>query len=273
MTCTIALADALLLTPEWCAQFHTLITDPPYSQHVHKSAVSQSKRRGARKREFGFSSLTPALRRAVGMAAANVSRWGVVYSDVEHSAYMRISAEVAGAVYIRTLPWVRWSMPQLSGDRPAQGFEHVAVFYGTGTGRKHWNGPGNLTSLNHCCLRGEGKHKAEKPLDQCLDLVSWFSDPGENVLDLFAGSGAIGQACRLLGRSYFGLELDPTWAEKGNNRLLSPTLSDSDLERTKRWLNSAEYEPVAQGEGPTAERTARRLADKASVRVMLGLAA
>jgi hypothetical protein len=270
---TICLADALMISPEWCAQFHVLLTDPPYSPHVHGSAVSQSKGRGARKREFGFASLTPRLRRAVGMACANVRRWGVVYSDVEHSSYMRISAEAAGAEYIRTLPWVRWSMPQLSGDRPAQGFEHVAIFYGTRSGRKHWNGPGNLTALLHNCLRGESKHKAEKPLDQCLDLVSWFSDPEENVLDLFAGSGAIGQACRLLNRNYFGLELDPEWVEKGNMRLLSPQLSDSDFIRVNRWLESTDYEPAAQGEGPTAERTARRLADKQRVRVALGLAA
>jgi site-specific DNA-methyltransferase (adenine-specific) len=54
-------------------------------------------------------------------------------------------------------------------------------------------------------LRGEDKHKAEKPLDQALDLVEWFSDEGETVFDPFAGSGTIGLACRILGRSYLGI--------------------------------------------------------------------
>ena len=54
-----------------------------------------------------------------------------------------------------------------------RGLEHVVVLHPKG--RKRWSGPGNLTHLAHLALRGEGKHKAEKPLDQALDLVSFFS--------------------------------------------------------------------------------------------------
>ena len=58
--------------------------------------------------------------------AARVRRWSIIYTDIESVADWKRELELAGATYIRTLPWVRWSMPQLSGDRPPQGFECLA---------------------------------------------------------------------------------------------------------------------------------------------------
>ncbi len=154
-------------------------------------------------------------------------------------------------------------MPQLSGDRPPQGFEHVMVYHPKG--KKRWNGPGNLTHLAHLAMRGEDKHKCEKPLDQALDLVSWFTDAGDSVFDPFAGHATIGVACRLLGRHYVGFELDPVWAEKAQSRLANP-LTDRDLKRVERWLTS-ETEPVsALPDGPSLVRAKARAEDKERVR-------
>jgi hypothetical protein len=215
-----------------------MIVDPPYSAHVHKSAVSQSAKGGSRKRELGFDHLSPYLRRRIAFFAANVKRWSIIYTDIESLTWWRISLEAAGATYIRSIPWVRWSMPQLSGDRPPTGCEMIVVAYGTGAGRKHWNGPGNLLSLTHTCLRGEGKHKAEKPLDQLLDLVTWFSDPGEEVFDPCAGSGTTGLASKLLNRDFIGFEINEDWARKANARLDSLQLSARDAERRERWVEA-----------------------------------
>lgn len=260
--------DAKLIDDDILAMCDVMITDPPYSSHVHKSATSQSKGRGTRKREFGFDHLDPVTRRAIARVAARIPRWSVIYSDVESSTWLRIACQAQGATYIRTVPWVRWSMPQLSGDRPPQGFEHLLCFWGSAKGAKSWNGPGNLVSLNHNCMRGEAKHKAEKPLDQCLDLVSWFSRPGETVLDMFAGHGTIALACRLLGRDCYATEQDPVWQHKALARSRGP-LSDHDRERVQRWLD-APTEPVSSlTEGPSLARKAAREADRAHVRALL----
>jgi site-specific DNA-methyltransferase (adenine-specific) len=170
-----------------------------------------------------------------------VQRWGAIYSDVESLAWWRIACESAGAEYIRTIPWVRWSMPQTTGDRPPTGWEPVSIFYGTRSGRKHWNGGGNLTHYAHKALRGDDKHPTEKPLDQALDLVQQFSDPGETVLDLFAGSGTTGLACRILGRGFIGTELDPTHAQTAAIRLVQ-SLSARDAERLARWRRAQDAE-------------------------------
>jgi site-specific DNA-methyltransferase (adenine-specific) len=260
---TIRNADSLLVSPDEVSAFHVMITDPPYRAHVHKNATSQSAVRGTRKRDLGFGSLTRRARVAVASWAAALPRWSVVYSDIESSHWLALAAQARGAEYIRTIPWVRWSMPQLSGDRPPQGFEHILCFHPKG--KKRWNGPGNLTHLAHLALRGEGKHKCEKPLDQALDLVSFFSDPGEHVFDPFAGAGTIGLACRILGRRYTGFELDAEWASRATQRLLG-NLSARDEERIERWVRS-DSEPVsALAEGPSVARAQARARDKAMAR-------
>lgn len=257
--------DSTTVPTDYVKHFDVMIADLPYREHVHSAATSQSAKGGTRKRELGFDSLTEVLRAKSGEWAAAVKRWSILYSDVEDSYLLRHAAEANGAEYIRTLPWVRWSMPQLSGDRPPQGFEHVLCLHAKG--KKKWNGPGNLIELKHLALRGEEKHKCEKPLDQALDLVSFFSDIGESIFDPCAGHGTIGVACRLLGRHYVGFEYnlkDPQWAERAQKRILAP--SDTDFERIVRWLESSS-EPVSSLlEGPSLIRAAARAQDKENVK-------
>lgn len=229
-------------------EYDAMIVDPPYSEHVHKNATSQSAKGGARHRELGFEHLSSGLRAFIAVQAARVRKWSLIYSDIEGLSDWRVECTLMGAQYIRPIPWVRWSMPQLSGDRPPTGCEFVTAYWGSQKGRKSWNGPGNLTHLSHTCLRGEGKHKAEKPLDQLLDLVSWFTDPGDHVLDLTAGSGTVGLACKLLGRRYTGFEIDPTWAKMAETRIFNEKLSERDQTRYDKWATSQQ----------AAEQDARR---------------
>ena len=237
--------------------YDAMIVDPPYSQHVHKNATSFSAKRGVRHRDLGFEHLSGELRGYIATCAAGVKRWSVIYSDIEGYHDWRVACLDAGASYIRGVSWVRWSSPQLSGDRPPQGCELLSLFWGSQKGRKSWNGPGNLTHLAHKCLRGEGKHKAEKPLDQMLDLVSWFTNPGEWVLDPCAGSGTVGLACKLLGRNYTGYEIDNEWALKAAERIHAP-LSARDQERVRRWKEAGnEFENGNQGGARGAEDGSR----------------
>lgn len=227
--------DCLRFDPD---PYDVLITDPPYAPNVHANATSCSSRRadgkqvmGARHRDLGFEHLTPGLMWRTCTFAASAARWSIIYSDLESVGAWRDMLERAGTIYVRTIPWVRWSMPQLSGDRPPQGAEAIIVAHAsTKIGKKHWNGPGNLTHFDETCLRGEGKHKTEKPLDQLLRLVSYFSDPGEIVFDPMAGSGTTCLAAKLLGRQFIGCELDGEWCDRANARV-NNLLSDRDQRR------------------------------------------
>lgn len=226
---------------KWKWEGDVMIVDPPYSAHTHNNATTTSSDAEsygegyAQKNDLGFGHLTEELRGGLACLAAKLPRWSVIFSDVESVAMWKANLEEAGATYIRTIPWIRWSMPQLSGDRPPQGWEAIILAYGSGKGKKHWNGPGNFTHFSQSCLRGVGKHKAEKPLDLMLDLVKWFSDEGETVIDPMCGSGTTGLACKLLKRHFVGCELQEEWAHKTAARLRSPELSPRDAERFERW--------------------------------------
>lgn len=81
--------------------------------------------------------------------------------------------------------------------------------------------PGECTSLNNTKLarEGGGWHPCPRRLTHALWLVKWFSDPGELVVDPFAGSGTTGVACARLGRPFLGVELREDWAEQIRHRL------------------------------------------------------
>lgn len=284
-------ADALWL-PRLAAEFDSMIVDPPYAPNVHAHAVStRTGGAGPRKRDFGFEALTPALFRRLCEYATQVRRWSAIFCDVESVRLWRDGLTLAGAEYVRAVPWVRWTQPQISGDRPPSGCEMVVLAHAKRGGRKHWNGPGSLTHFHQKALRGSGKHPTEKPLDLMLALVSYLSDPGEAVLDPCAGSGTTVLGAGLLAREGLGLERGAPWAQASSERVrgmfdpdvLPSTALERDAERMRRFVidtrNEASVALDAKagwgnretGAVQTHEKAKRRLADAARVAEKTGV--
>ena len=67
--------------------------------------------------------------------------------------------------------------------------------------------------------RSKDRHVCEKPLQMMLDIITTTTLPGHTVLDAFAGSGVVGEACARLNRNFIGIELQEKWADKGNARI------------------------------------------------------
>lgn len=251
-----------------------MFVDPPYSPRVHSKATSAGTGgRGVRKRDFGFGHLTPELMLQIARYAQQVQRWSLIFTDLESVAAWRAALVGVGAEYVRTVPWVRWSQPQLSGDRPPSGCEAVVIAHRAGPKgkpiRKRWNGPGNLTAFGAASLRGADKHPTEKPLDLMLQIVSWFSDPGETVFDPCAGRGTTCLAAALLGRSALGLEVDGDETKRAADRLRWNAAAGRDGERLRRFLEGQVTEAAAVpaprakngSDVKTWERAQRRIKD------------
>lgn len=218
---TLYHADCRDILPDLAA-VDVVITDPPYSEHVHRSVRSRrmdpSRDRGGRggadircRVDLGFEHLTPELRRAVSIEAGRLARrWVVVFSDVEGAGTWRDDLTRAGLEYVRTGAWIKLGCtPQFSGDRPASGFETVTITHQPG--RKRWNGGGRHAIWSHPIVldrshRGRRNHPAEKPEGLLAELVDQFSDPGDLILDPFAGSGTTAVAAARLGRRCIAIE-------------------------------------------------------------------
>jgi site-specific DNA-methyltransferase (adenine-specific) len=201
------------------------ITDPPYSAYVHNKSragarvLDESGYRCdfSRAVDFGFDPLTEAVRSFVCSIAALVGRWTLVFSDVESAHLWRIGLEAEGLDYIRTGVWVKLDgTPQFTGDRPGVGFETVTIAHHAG--KKRWNG-GGMPALWSCAVVKnhpnsaslDRQHPTQKPLPLMRTLVEQFTDPGDVVLDPFMGSGTTGVACKELGRSFIGIEMNPDY--------------------------------------------------------------
>jgi DNA modification methylase len=66
---------------------------------------------------------------------------------------------------------------------------------------------------------GNKLHPSQKPVTILLPLLEAFTQPGNVVLDPFAGSGSTLQAAQMLGRSYIGIELDAKYHATAQERL------------------------------------------------------
>jgi len=191
--------------------------DPPYSEHVHGNARSTD---GA-KHEVSFAHLSELTRAAAAQQFARLSRrWILVFCEIEGAHLWRDSLEANGLEYIRTGQWVRTnSMPQITGDRPAAGTEAIVIAHPFG--RKRWNGGGRPAVWSHPLAQVDGPrlHPTQKTESLMNALIRDFSDPGELVLDAFAGSGTTGVACIRNGRRFIGWELNPEYYAAATKRL------------------------------------------------------
>jgi site-specific DNA-methyltransferase (adenine-specific) len=205
-----------------------VITDPPYSAHVH----SKQRRilnngvvaRGVREVSLGFAHIGTVDRAAVGAHLARVAaRWLLVFSDAETAHERRGPIADAGAPHVRVGAWVKNNpMPQLTGDRPAPGIEAIQISHSSGC-RKRWNGGGRPARwISNVLNSQDGErngHTTQKPLPLMLELVGLFTDPEDIVLDPFCGSGTTGVACLRLGRRFIGIEKDERYAAIARERL------------------------------------------------------
>ena len=63
-----------------------------------------------------------------------------------------------------------------------------------------------------------GKH-SEKPVAWMVAMLERWTNPGDLVLDLYAGMAPMARACLLTGRRYLGCEIDPERAAEARARL------------------------------------------------------
>lgn len=66
---------------------------------------------------------------------------------------------------------------------------------------------------------GRAIHRTEKPVDLLEILIRTSCPPGGVVGDMFAGSGAAGEAAVNCGRNYIGTEIDGAMAKKARARI------------------------------------------------------
>lgn len=189
--------EVLAMQPEYV---DAVITDPPYSDNTHKMAKT-NKGAGHGTTLVTFDALTgeqfdaamhECLRVCVG--------WVVATCDYKHAARWYESPN-----FVRLGAWVKPNpMPQISADRPGQGFETVLILH-SDKNPKEWNRGGGA-GVWTCPVNTGSEVPTQKPLALISAFVRDFTGADDLILDPYMGSGTTGVAALLQGRKFVGIE-------------------------------------------------------------------
>jgi len=207
-----------------------VICDPPYEAEAHtlQRRTKQFFSQGAgleganlAVKPLDFAPLTEDIRERAASEMVRVSRrWILVFCQAEAVGLWRDSIAAAGGSYKRAAVWVKPDgQPQLTGDRPGMGYESIVC--GHAAGRSKWNAGGKVGVYVYA-IKGDGRervHPTQKPIALFDSLTIDFTDPGETILDPFAGSGTTGVAAIRNGRRFIGWEKDSKYHEIARKRL------------------------------------------------------
>jgi len=199
-----------------------VITDPPYSANTHKMAKT-NKGAGHGTKLITFEALTgDDFDHIIGLCVAVSEGWVVLTCDYKHAARHYEAKE-----FVRLGAWVKPNpMPQISADRPGQGFETVLIMH-SGRRPKAWNRGGGAGVWTVPVVNG-AEVPTQKPLALIQSFVSDFTRRGEIVADPFMGSGTVGVACVKQQRGFVGIEALPMHFDIACRRI-SEALSQPDM--------------------------------------------
>ncbi len=140
--------------------------------------------------------------------------------------------KAAGLYFSQGIVWDKMH-PVLTRKDYMGSFE--IAFYGWKEGAgHHFYGPNNATDLWHVKKVNPQNmiHLTEKAVELAARAIEYSSKPGENVLDLFGGSGSTLIAAEQTGRKAYLMELDQAYADVICDRYQRFTGQPAVLERT-----------------------------------------
>jgi len=116
------------------------------------------------------------------------------------------------------LVWVKnnWSMGDLEHEH---GRQWEAICFYPKDGHEFVK---RIPDVINCNRTGNDLHPTEKPVKLIRELIK--ANKGSIILDPFIGCGTTAVACKQLGRSFIGIEIEQKYVDVANKRLLQSTL-------------------------------------------------
>ena len=135
--------------------------------------------------------------------------WGGYANLANYPAPLKAS----GLYFSQGIVWDK-EHPVLTRKDFMGAFEIMYYGWKEGAGH-HFYGPNNATDLWHVkkVPPQQMAHLTEKPVELAVRSIQFSSKPGENVLDLFGGSGSTLIGCEQTGRKCYLMELDALYCD------------------------------------------------------------
>lgn len=219
---TLFLVDCRELLPMLPERSGIVITDPPFSAQAHAGAITnKASKRSASGRAgkiIDFAALSvEELAIAFDAMARVTSRWLLASVDWKHAAKLE-EYPPAGMRFVRCGIWTKIApMPQVTGDRPGQGWEAIAILH-VKDEEMRWNG-GARSGVWSLRAEMNGDYPTQKPEPLIASFVTLFSDPGETIIDPFCGSGTTPLVAMRLGRKAIACDISERALEIAAKRI------------------------------------------------------
>lgn len=213
---TLYRADCMDVLPT-LPKVDAVITDPPYGESTHGNAKS-NKGGGSGVKAIDFKAIDfKAIGGVLDACSALCEGWIVANMEWRHIAALEFEGHhfyelIRFGVWVKTNP-----MPQISADRPAQGWDGIAYLYPRGK-KKVWGGGGAHGNWIGPVI-SNGDHPTGKPVDMVQSWVRRFTAKDQTILDPFMGSGTTGVAAVQMGRQFIGIEREPKYFDIACKRI------------------------------------------------------
>lgn len=195
---------------------HVVISDPPYDARTHDGRQTGSTEDGV---PYRAMTALDAWTSTHAMLDRWQPEWVVLFGSHVTSQWFAESLHEYGYYVFAPLPWVKPDCaPRKQGDGPDSACEWLTVARPRRKLRRYGHRPGYYLSPT-ASTRGCGFAGA-KPLGLMRQVVLDYSEPGDTVVDPYAGTGTTLVAALLEGRHAWGAEVDPATHARARQRII-----------------------------------------------------
>lgn len=210
----VKIGDMMIELPKMGEFADCLVTDPPYKTITggdsdgKNSVRPKGMLRGNRKLFSHQNDLSPEQWMKVVYAALKPGSHAYIFTNSMNMEQMLTEARKAGFKLHNILVWEK------NNCTPSQYYmkncEYVLFFR---KGKAKWINDigGSKTVHRFNNVIGNKRHPTEKPVDLLEFYINNSTNPGDIVLDPFAGSGSTRDAAVKLGRRFVGFEINPEY--------------------------------------------------------------
>lgn len=207
-----------------------VVTDPPYNIAADfQVAFPERDPMPEQFRDWDDGSMQPGD--WIPQAARVLTETGVLIAFYDNRQMHRLLAAVDdhGLEFRQKIYWYKQDpIPQMHGVKWQEAVEEAVVATAnTGKGHHYQQHRGQRHNVIEAFTISSAErkdHPTQKPKALFRPIINWWSQPGDIVLDPFAGSGTVCVVAQQLGRHYIGIERQAEYVHAARKRLAQTSL-------------------------------------------------
>lgn len=233
--------DCFEIIPTLEQEFDCILTDPPYNITIDGTEIIFDDRKNISTEfgewdEYSHEDFIKFLREFITKANSKLKANGsfFIFTSDRYVSYIRTLFIELGLKYRSTIYWHKTNPTNsVRKNTDVSSVEVIAYATKGDTRTYNWLGQNkahNFIETSICMGKERTTHPTQKPIEVIKWLIEKYTNPGDFILDPFAGSGSTGIACKDMGRNFILIENERKFIELIDMRFKSLEVSDKNVE-------------------------------------------